>query len=225
MHDLNHLLAECKQELDALKIPYGIISEICVNTTAKKRYGQCRLLPDKTFSIQISELLLADSISKQAVKHTIIHELLHSVPGCMNHKAKWVKMATKVNKAYGYQIRRISSLEERGISSEEILLPSAKPKYQLQCVNCSHTFNYYRWCETLAHYKNYHCTRCGGDLSFPAVENGQLIPPKKEFTVYRFTCNHCGMTYERTRKSSFTENYKDYACGNCHSVGTLQKIE
>lgn len=164
MHDLNQLFEECMHELDALHIPYGTISEIQVNTRAKKRLGLCKMLPDKTFRIEISDRLLGDNIPKQAVKHTIIHELLHAVPGCMNHKAKWKEQAEKVNRAYGYQIRRASSFEERGITDAEVQLPKPKYKYRLQCVSCPTNYSYYRWCSTLEHYKNCRCSDCGSRL-------------------------------------------------------------
>ena len=50
------------------------------------------------------------------LKNTIIHELLHTCVGCMNHKAKWKFYADKVNRAYGYDdIKRTSTADEKGV--------------------------------------------------------------------------------------------------------------
>lgn len=223
MHDLQVLLNECKAELDALKIPYGVISDIEVNTTAKKRLGRCSQLPDKTYCIQISSRLLDSSIPAMAVKHTLMHELLHSVPGCMNHQEKWKQLANRVNRAYGYQIRRTSSLEERGLSAADFEVSKPEPKYRLQCSKCNHTYNYYRWCATLEHYQDCRCSKCGSKLNLLSFGGTRVTQPVSKRTIYRFTCCKCNAVYERTRKSKFTENFQSYFCGNCHSFGTLQK--
>ena len=115
MRDLNKIVAECMAELDAIKIPYREVEKFVVETKAKSRWGRCQATATGKFIISISDLLLADDASPEGLKNTIIHELLHTCVGCMNHKSTWKLYAERVNRAYGYDIKRTASEEEKGI--------------------------------------------------------------------------------------------------------------
>lgn len=117
MKNLEEYAIRCMEELDAIGIEYGNIVEVKANTRAKKRWGQCKAIPGG-YSINISVALLDERNNEQGLKETIIHELLHSCKGCMNHGEKWKRLAQKVNRAYGYNIKRCSSAEDKGVQSE-----------------------------------------------------------------------------------------------------------
>jgi len=119
MRDLEAIAYECMEKLDALEIPYGNVTEISVNTRAKSRWGQCRHKPDGTHTININVELLDESNDIRGLENTIIHELLHTCPGCNNHGPIWKTYAEKVRAAYGYDIKRCSDAAEKGIAGAE----------------------------------------------------------------------------------------------------------
>ena len=115
MKDLLKLVRECKEELDAIGIEYRTVRNWTVNTRSKRRWGQCKVVSSDVFDINISVRLLADQVSDTAAKDTIIHELLHTVEGCLKHTGKWKALAEKVNRAYPqYHIKRATTEEEKG---------------------------------------------------------------------------------------------------------------
>ena len=162
MKNLKELAIECMAELDAIGIKYGNIVEWQINTRAKKRWGQCHKNPDGTYIISISHRLLADNVENDGAKNTIIHELLHSVKGCMNHKEEWKYQAEKVNRAYGYNIKRCSSSEEKGVEGLESI-PQAI-KYQFKCKDCGKVYSRTRASKFTNNWQRYRCGVCGGDF-------------------------------------------------------------
>ena len=109
MKDLMSLVEICKADLDSLGIKYGRVSNWTVNTRAKCRLGQCRKITAGLFDINISEALLKEDVDDQITLNTIMHELLHTVPGCFTHKGKWKLYADYVNKKLPqYTIKRVS---------------------------------------------------------------------------------------------------------------------
>ena len=109
MKDLKKLANECMAELDAIGVQYGNVISWQINTRVKNRWGQCRYIGGGRYSINITNRLLDDNLPDEAAKETIIHELLHSVDGCMNHGPNWKRVADKVNRAYHYNIKRTTS--------------------------------------------------------------------------------------------------------------------
>lgn len=81
MKDLLKLTAECMAQLNALGIDCGKVT-FTVNTRAKKRWGQCRVVGAGSYEISISERLLHDDVDDMAAKNTIMHELAHAADGC-----------------------------------------------------------------------------------------------------------------------------------------------
>jgi predicted SprT family Zn-dependent metalloprotease len=133
MKDLQKLFKQCLRECDELGIEYGNIVEVTINTRAKKRWGQTCRRPDG-FHINISSVLLRDDVSNEAAKDTIMHEILHTVDGCFDHKAKWQAMADKVN-IYGYHVKRCTSAWEKGIDSS-LMETTHHKTYIIRCEKC-----------------------------------------------------------------------------------------
>ena len=111
---LNDIAAICMKELDDLDIHYGIIDSYDINTRAKKRWGQTISKSKRHYSINISERLLTGK-TEFGLKDTIIHELLHTVYGSMDHGKRWQKNAKKVRERYGYPLKRTSSASDKGL--------------------------------------------------------------------------------------------------------------
>lgn len=160
MKILSHIMVECMQELDAIGIEYGEIVEISVNARAKKRWGQCKKVSSRgQYSIEISACLLRDNVDIIATKNTVIHEILHTCEGCMNHGKNWKRQAEKVNRAYPqYNIKRCTSAEEKGIIREYPV------KYQFHCADCGGIVQRMKKSNFTENYQLYRCGKCGGDF-------------------------------------------------------------
>ena len=115
MKDLLKLAAECMAQLNALGIDCGKVT-FTVNTRAKKRWGQCRVVGAGSYEISISERLLHDDVDDMAAKNTIMHELAHAADGCRSgHRGEWVRIVSEIMRAYPeYNIKRCTSLAEKG---------------------------------------------------------------------------------------------------------------
>lgn len=151
------LLEECKNELDYLDIKYYNIQYVEVNTRAKNRWGQCRKdNRNNTFSINLSNELL--KTTDKDIKDTLIHELLHTVDGCLNHGDMWKKYADKVNRAFGYNIKRRTSNEDKGLKT--VLKTASDYKYNVVCPNCGKTYHYARKCKVIDNLHRYNCNIC-----------------------------------------------------------------
>lgn len=161
MRNLDEYAILCMEELDAIGIEYGNIVEFKVNTRAKKRWGQCRAIPGG-YSINISVVLLDERNDEQGLKETIIHELLHSCKGCMNHGENWKRLAAKVNRAYGYNIKRCSSAEDKGVQEETRPVNVRIVNYIIKCNKCGHTYTRTRMSKLIQRPERYRCGHCGG---------------------------------------------------------------
>ena len=162
MKDLMSLVAVCKADLDSLRIPYGKVSNWTVNTRAKCRLGQCRQITAGLFDINISEALLKDDVDDQITLNTIMHELLHTVPGCFTHKGKWRVYAEFVNKRLPhYNIKRVAKESETGI-----IVGRKAPVYRyiLRCTKCGQEIKRQKESKVITNYKRYRCGKCGGRL-------------------------------------------------------------
>lgn len=112
MKDLNKLYCECIKELDSIGVKYGNIVSVVVNTRAKKRWGQCKIVrnascwADRRYEISVSSRLLEDNIPDKGTKETIIHEILHSCYGSNNHGPEWKNNVNLVNHKLGYNIKK-----------------------------------------------------------------------------------------------------------------------
>lgn len=147
MKDLQALFERAKEELDVIGIEYGNIVEIKINTRAKRRWGQCQIVcnsqywKNRQYSINISDRLLQDDVKDEACLDTIIHEILHTCDGCMNHGCKWKELAELVNECYAcYNIQRCSSSEEKGIECKTEYKPHYRVhNYAVRCSKCGYT--------------------------------------------------------------------------------------
>ena len=161
MRNLDMIAKECMAELDAIGIKYGKVVKFEINTRAKKRWGQCKKVPGG-YSINISASLLKESTPIDSLKNTVIHELLHTCKNAYNHKAEWKRLAAKVNSHYGYNIKRISSTEEKGVEKEEV--QPRKIKHKFVCKGCGMEVLRVKESRFTKNYDWYTCGRCGGSF-------------------------------------------------------------
>ncbi len=160
MKDFTALQQQCLSELNKAGIKTGPVSAWIVNTRAKKRWGFCKKEKDGTYVIEIAQLLLKDDrIPEKAVKETIIHELLHTCYGCMNHQKRWKHYAQIMNDTYGYNIKRTTSGIEKGVENYEP--KRMEVKYVFTCSGCGAKVYMKRESKFTRYYRNYICTKCG----------------------------------------------------------------
>lgn len=167
---LNQWLREEREHLIALGIP--VSGDICPEIHLSKAtswYGRCRQNkvyqgnPYK-FQISISVYHLADS--ERAIRNTLIHELLHTCPGCLNHGPKWKAYAALVQKQLGYHIIRAGGDKDKDSAIEQAR-QQKRERYQTQyfliCEKCGQTFVRYRKSNLVLHPEKYRC-KCGGKI-------------------------------------------------------------
>lgn len=162
MKDLFEVAEKCMVMLDDLGIEYGYILKWEINTRAKQRWGQCKRVVGG-YTINISSRLLADDVSDKSVEDTVLHELIHTVDGCFNHGEKWKRIASQVNYAYGYNIKRCSSAEEKGIVEITEKQPKAI-KHQFKCKCCGKVYSRTRESNFTKNWKDYRCGVCNGEF-------------------------------------------------------------
>lgn len=160
--DYVRLRNECLREVKALGIKTGVITEWKINSRAKTRLGQCTKHPDRTYEIQIAELLLTqDQVTEQDVKEVIIHEILHTCYGCMKHTGRWKIYAEKMNASYGYHITRTKNVEQLGLPKHTV--KRRRVKYVYVCAGCGQRVERTRECKFTRHPEWYCCGRCGSN--------------------------------------------------------------
>lgn len=158
MRNLKNYAEKCKKMLEDLHIEYGNITRWDINSRAKHRWGQCEeYLPGK-FCIEINRQLLNEENDEKGLIETILHELLHSCKGCMNHGHSWVSLAQQVNNKYNLNIKRTNSAADKGIVTE---IPH---KYAVKCPECGKIWYRDRMCNLVEHPERFRCNACKKNL-------------------------------------------------------------
>jgi len=170
MRDLKKIFYNCIAMMDEIGMDYGNISKVEVNTRAKNRWGQCKHKyigkdPNGNIkydhSINISSILLDERVPIESLENTIIHEILHTCPGCQNHGPEWKRRAAKVKKELGYDIKRCDSEFDKGINSS-VVSDYYKPKYIVKCTGCGREVSKQRMCSMIKTPQYWRCGVCGG---------------------------------------------------------------
>lgn len=155
MKDIKKVYNDCANICKNLNIPIANVIYLKVNNRAKKRWGRCILECEGEYIIEISDRLLNDEVSEEATFNTMIHELLHTCPNCMNHGKEWKYWASVINKNTSYNIKRTTSCEEKGI--ERI---KKTPKYTVVCNRCDRKWNYNRAGSVIKNINRCKCPYC-----------------------------------------------------------------
>ena len=159
-NDFDKLLILVKKQAQNVGIPYSkkLDPHVGINTKAKKRFGLCIRIKD-LYKIELSAMLL--TAPEKACCQTLAHELIHTCEGCGNHGALFKEYAERMNRAYGYQIKRTNTCEDLGLPAA--LEKPVSANYIIVCQSCGHQFQRVRYCAVVAHPSRYRC-RCGGQL-------------------------------------------------------------
>lgn len=97
---------------------------------------------------------------------TIIHEILHTCDGCMNHGKLWKRYAEIIRIKTGYNVTRTSSFEKFGLERPQT-------KYVFVCEDCGQIIRRDRMSKFVKNYHHYRCGECGGHFRFDS-ENSKM---------------------------------------------------
>lgn len=159
MKNIEYLKKElevCKQMAAESNIKIGKIADIKINTRAKKRWGLCSYTSNG-FIIEISSTLLQDDVSREALMDTLMHEVLHTVDGCMNHGKQWKHYANLINLKYGLNIKTTTSAAEKKIEENDSY------NYIIACPKCGYQWKYIRMSRCVKHPERFSHTGCCKD--------------------------------------------------------------
>ena len=110
----------------------------------------------KEYIIYINPILLEDNVDDISLYNTLVHELIHTAPNCMNHGKLWKEYAAKVNKEFNLNIKTTNSEEEKGV---KIRTP-IEYKYSVKCPDCGEVWNYQRMSKVVKTPSDYKCGHC-----------------------------------------------------------------
>lgn len=89
---------------------------------------------------------------------TIYHELIHTMPGCMNHGCRFLASAEIINEALNLNIQPITKTDSSYDRDAFIMNES---KYALKCPNCGYLYPYRKMCKAVKNPENFSCIHCG----------------------------------------------------------------
>lgn len=161
MKKLKSIKDMCIKELDALNIPYSKKMEFKVNNRLRTTWGRCTKRRDE-YIIEIAGRVLNNNVPLETAKTILIHEILHTCNNCMNHGKLWKRYATRVNNAYGYNVKRTN--DEIEFRCEAQRNSMGEYKHMVECSKCG--LKIYRTRETpvTKNPSKYRCGACGGKL-------------------------------------------------------------
>ena len=162
------LFEEARGELAEIGIrPSDRIESVTINTRAKKRLGCCKANGSGMsvkYRIEISQV--CEDLDDHELKTIILHELLHTCPGCMNHGVRWKKAVMQVNTKLGYDISSTADYSKLG------LVPAgerAPYRYKVTCCKCGQSMYRYNRSKLVQRPWLYRCANCGGKLTVERV--------------------------------------------------------
>ena len=184
---LELLYIECINELNNIGINIidnKLVGEIDIKIAKRnsKRYGCCKQEePDKNYyhvikrgrkkyikydkfkkhHIEISKWVM--ELNDKIIKNTIMHEIIHCLPGCNNHGKEFKKYASHINENLGYEIRTVGNKEEDYKKSNiKFKEENNSYKYKIICKKCGKIYLRQRLKKN--YIKLYRCGKCNGKL-------------------------------------------------------------
>lgn len=177
MKNVMEVYRMCRKEL--LEINMDISNNIVsvrVNGRLRTVLGRCITHRDFSGSwheIEINPCLLEDDVDLQAAKETMIHELIHTCPGCQNHGYEWKRRGDRASRMLGYNVERLTGLNV--LESQGVKVKMETYKYALVCDDCKKEYKFKRWCGKLEYPSRYKCGRCNGNLHTICLDGSAAI--------------------------------------------------
>ena len=158
LYNLNQMLDSCKSELVSLGFfeLNAKIYRLEINSRFKNTLGQCHYNKlSRVYTISISKDFM--KICPEYVKNTMMHELIHSINGCMNHGPNFQYVANLVNSKFGYDVHTKAYYD----SYNTYLNNTKTYKYKVKCSHCGKEWFYEKAGKIVRGIqKNPHSCRC-----------------------------------------------------------------
>lgn len=149
-----------------------------INKNALSFAGKCHKNKDGSFKIEICERFAnANEVKRKKLVEVAIHELIHTIPKCMNHGKLFKENMYKVNYATDYNV---STREDKIDMSEEKFKTA---RFIFECKDCNTRYSYQRACSTVTGIKrnpeDYRCGCCNKTGTLMLIEqDGKTIVTK-----------------------------------------------
>lgn len=134
-----------------------------------RNLGTCHLSRDIGMAKLSFNVLLLNLIDDDdnggfdVARTTVLHELIHAMPGSYNHGPRFQSFAQEVNLRYGSSVCTHLSADDREVW-RSASMAAKRYKYFVTC-DCGHTKVYRaRACRIVSSPERYHCRKCGGHL-------------------------------------------------------------
>ena len=138
--EILHLLAQAGYP-EVLKQTY----KIELSSRRKNNFGKCAQERGSTnFTLSFNSNYIKYA-SPEHVHETILHECIHSVPGCMNHGAKWKAIGEYMSTHYQFTTpTRLTHDENYNKNYLRAKTNYYTYKYAIVCDSCGKTWRYKR---------------------------------------------------------------------------------
>ena len=135
---------------------------IKINNRMYRVLGRCSKLNnvEKRYTIELSSKFVTNA-SDQSVRNTIMHEVIHSAPNCMNHGKTWQSICNLVmHKHKEFNLSRIAHYDEYSKA-----LAKTAP-YEVICANCLTSSKFMRKTKTIDYCLRGRakCGKCGSKM-------------------------------------------------------------
>lgn len=119
----------------------------------------------KLFNIIFNSNYLAFSTTDK-IKNTMMHEMIHSLDGCMSHTGRWKEIATRISYLMPqYQITRSS---DHGNEYYKNVIEK-QYKYEIECKKCHSKWKYQRMTKTIQACSKGNATCSCGSKDFKVI--------------------------------------------------------
>lgn len=135
---------------------------------ARYFYGQVRYnWRTQQWTLRVSKPVFSnfDTVQHMRAKliNTLIHELIHTCPGCLNHGVNFKHRCSTIYRLTGLVIKRTTSFEEvEGLNAEQLRTQKRPAKYEVYCPHCQQVIaertKYSKVCSQISRYR---CSLCG----------------------------------------------------------------
>lgn len=136
---LTEAFEEGRAICENLDIPIGCVTELAENPRLSATWGRCRKITQYTYKIEVKSKLLDEDVPHDVLMNTMLHELIHTCNGCMNHGELFKRYAARLNRAGWYVNTYVTEAELKAVPQEPTIY-----RYRVTCEACGKEWNYSR---------------------------------------------------------------------------------
>lgn len=137
-------------------------------TRARYYYGQVRYnRKSHTYALRVSRPIFSSFDSAEHMRkkltNTLIHELIHTCPGCLNHGVNFKRRCLQLHQLTGIEVERATAFEDiEGLDAAALRAQKRQARYEVYCPHCQRVIaertKYSKVCSQLSRYR---CSKCG----------------------------------------------------------------